>query len=75
MCGSGADTVIHPGVSLLGDTEVGSGCTFHQGAWLRDSRIGAEVTIHPYSVLDGAEVGDGCRVGPFARLRPGIAFA
>ena len=66
----GTDTVIHPGVSLLGRTEVGSGCTLHQGAWLRDTRLGDGVSIEPYSVLDGAEVGDGCRVGPFARLRP-----
>jgi bifunctional UDP-N-acetylglucosamine pyrophosphorylase/glucosamine-1-phosphate N-acetyltransferase len=66
----GADTVIHPGASLLGDTEVGSGCTIHQGAWLRDTRVGDGVTIEPYSVLDGAEVGEACRVGPFARLRP-----
>ena len=29
------------------------------------------MTIEPYSVLDGAVVGEGCRVGPFARLRPG----
>ena len=64
------DTVIHPGVSLLGHTSVGSGCTIHQGAWLRDTTVAEGVTIEPYSVLDGAEVGDGCRVGPFARLRP-----
>lgn len=66
----GPDTVIHPGVALLGRTEIGGGCVLHQGAWLRDSRIGEGVTIEPYSVLDGADVGDGCRVGPFARLRP-----
>jgi bifunctional UDP-N-acetylglucosamine pyrophosphorylase / glucosamine-1-phosphate N-acetyltransferase len=66
----GEDTVLHPGVSLLGRTAVGSGCTIHQGAWLRDTTVGEGVTIEPYSVLDGAEVGDGCRVGPFARLRP-----
>jgi bifunctional UDP-N-acetylglucosamine pyrophosphorylase / glucosamine-1-phosphate N-acetyltransferase len=66
----GEDTVIHPGVSLLGRTSVGPGCTIHQGAWLRDSKVGEGVTIEPYSVLDRAEVGDGCRVGPFARLRP-----
>lgn len=66
----GTDTVIHPGVSLLGRTEIGAGCFLHQGAWICDSRIGEGVTIEPYSVLDGAEVGDGCRVGPFARLRP-----
>ncbi|HSN87211.1 MAG TPA: bifunctional UDP-N-acetylglucosamine diphosphorylase/glucosamine-1-phosphate N-acetyltransferase GlmU [Thermoanaerobaculia bacterium] len=66
----GTDTVIHPGVSLLGHTTVGSGCTLHQGAWLRDTVVADGVTIEPYSVLDGAEIGDGCRVGPFARLRP-----
>jgi bifunctional UDP-N-acetylglucosamine pyrophosphorylase/glucosamine-1-phosphate N-acetyltransferase len=66
----GMDTVIHPGVSLLGRTEIGAGCTIHQGAWLRDTRVGTGVSIEPYSVLDGADVADGCRVGPFARLRP-----
>lgn len=66
----GADTVIHPGVSLLGETRVGAGCTLHQGAWLRDSELGEEVTVEPYSVMDGARVAARCRVGPFARLRP-----
>jgi bifunctional UDP-N-acetylglucosamine pyrophosphorylase/glucosamine-1-phosphate N-acetyltransferase len=66
----GSDTVIHPGASLLGNTVVGSGCTIHQGAWLRDAVVANGVTIEPYTIADGAEVGDGCRVGPFARLRP-----
>src|SRR6185295_6993947 len=66
----GEDTVLHPGVSLLGHTSIGAGCTIHQGAWLRDTIVGEGAVIEPYSVLDGAEVGDGCRVGPFARLRP-----
>jgi bifunctional UDP-N-acetylglucosamine pyrophosphorylase/glucosamine-1-phosphate N-acetyltransferase len=68
--GVGEDTVIHPGVSLLGHTSVGRECTIHQGAWLRDTTLGDGATIEPYSILDGAEVGEGCRVGPFARLRP-----
>ncbi len=67
----GPDTVIHPGVSLLGLTRIGSGCTLHQGAWLRDCTVDDGVTIEPYSVLDAARVAAGCRVGPFARLRPG----
>jgi bifunctional UDP-N-acetylglucosamine pyrophosphorylase/glucosamine-1-phosphate N-acetyltransferase len=66
----GEETVIHPGVSLLGHTLVGRECTIHQGAWLRDTTVADGATIEPYSVLDGAEVGEGCRVGPFARLRP-----
>jgi bifunctional UDP-N-acetylglucosamine pyrophosphorylase/glucosamine-1-phosphate N-acetyltransferase len=66
----GPDTVVHPDVSLLGRTEIGSRCELRQGAWVRDSRVGDEVTVEPYSVLDGAAVASGCRVGPFARLRP-----
>jgi bifunctional UDP-N-acetylglucosamine pyrophosphorylase/glucosamine-1-phosphate N-acetyltransferase len=66
----GEDTVIHPGVSLLGHTSVGRECVIHQGAWLRDSTVGDGTNLEPYSVLDGAEVGEDCRVGPFARLRP-----
>jgi bifunctional UDP-N-acetylglucosamine pyrophosphorylase/glucosamine-1-phosphate N-acetyltransferase len=71
----GPDTVIHPDVTLLGRTAIGTGCTLHQGAWLRDTTVADEAVIEPYSVLDGAEVGPGCRVGPFARLRPGARLA
>jgi bifunctional UDP-N-acetylglucosamine pyrophosphorylase/glucosamine-1-phosphate N-acetyltransferase len=66
----GEDTVIHPGVSLLGHTRVGGGCELHQGAWLRDAELGDGVVVEPYSLLDGARVAGGCHVGPFARLRP-----
>ena len=67
----GADTVIHPQVSLTGRTRIGSGCALHQGVWIRDSSVGDNVSVEPYSVLDGAEASDSCRIGPFARLRPG----
>ena len=67
----GADTVLHPGVTLLGRTVVAEGCELAQGVWVRDSHIARGAVIEPYSVLDEARVGAGCRVGPFARLRPG----
>ena len=67
----GEDTVIHPGVSLLGKTVVEQGCVLEQGAWLKDVVVGEGVRIAPYSVLEGAEIADGCQIGPFARLRPG----
>jgi bifunctional UDP-N-acetylglucosamine pyrophosphorylase / glucosamine-1-phosphate N-acetyltransferase len=66
----GPDTVLYPGVSLLGRTTVGAGCVLQQGVWVRDSRLGDRVIVEPYSVVDGAEVGDGCQLGPFARLSP-----
>ncbi len=66
----GAETVIHPGVSLLGHTEIGEGCELHQGVWIRDSKLAAGVIVKPYSVVDGADVAAECTVGPFTRLRP-----
>ena len=66
----GPDSVLHPGVTLLGASRVGRGCTVHSGAWIRDSVLADEVDVLPYSVLDGARVASGCSVGPFARLRP-----
>ncbi len=67
----GRDTVIHSGVTLLGDTEIGQGCELHAGVWLRDSRLADCVEVLPYSVIEGAELDAGGRVGPFTRLRPG----
>ncbi len=66
----GADTVIHGGVSLFGHTQVGEDCVIHQGCWVRDSQVADSVQLHPYSILDQAEVETDCNVGPFARLRP-----
>lgn len=66
----GPDTVIHPQVSLSGHTTIGSGCVIHQGAILRDATLADDVTIEAYSVIDRAEIGPQCVVGPFARLRP-----
>jgi bifunctional UDP-N-acetylglucosamine pyrophosphorylase/glucosamine-1-phosphate N-acetyltransferase len=31
--------------------------------------------IEPFSMIDGAVIGKGCRIGPYARIRPGTAFA
>lgn len=67
----GRDAVLHPGVSLHGRTVVGEGASLHQGVWARDAEIAAGAEILPYSTLESARVESGCRVGPFARLRPG----
>jgi len=66
----GVDSVLHPNVTLLGASSVGSGCTVHTGAWIRDSALDDGVEVLPYSVLDGARVASDCTIGPFARLRP-----
>jgi len=70
----GRDTVIHSSVSLLGATRVGSRCELATGTWVRDSELATGVSIQPYTVVDGARIGSDCRVGPFARLRPGTVL-
>jgi bifunctional UDP-N-acetylglucosamine pyrophosphorylase/glucosamine-1-phosphate N-acetyltransferase len=65
----GADTIVHPGVSLEGRTTIGSGCEIHSGARIVDSRIGDRVTILNHCVITNALVADDASVGPFAHLR------
>ncbi len=69
------DTVLEPFVTLLGRTRVGSGSLIRQGAVVKDSVFGKNVTVMPYCVIESAVVGDGATVGPFARLRAGTDLA
>jgi bifunctional UDP-N-acetylglucosamine pyrophosphorylase / glucosamine-1-phosphate N-acetyltransferase len=71
----GPDAVIHPDVTILGDTEIGDRSVIHSGVWIQDSRIGSGVAVYPQSVLDGAVVPSWTRVGPFARLGTGAVLA
>jgi bifunctional UDP-N-acetylglucosamine pyrophosphorylase / glucosamine-1-phosphate N-acetyltransferase len=64
------DTAIGPGVSLLGATSVGGGCTIGPHTTARDSRIGNDCNV-VHSFLVEVEVQDGANIGPFAYLRPG----
>ena len=71
----GLDVTIDTNVILEGDVELGSNVSIGTGCVVRNSRLGDGVTIHPHSVIDGAEIAAGCAVGPFARLRPGTRMA
>jgi bifunctional UDP-N-acetylglucosamine pyrophosphorylase/glucosamine-1-phosphate N-acetyltransferase len=66
----GADTILHPGVSLEGRTTIGAGCEIHSGTRISDSRIGDRVVILNHCVITRASVADEASVGPFAHLRP-----
>ncbi|MBI4495485.1 MAG: bifunctional UDP-N-acetylglucosamine diphosphorylase/glucosamine-1-phosphate N-acetyltransferase GlmU [Deltaproteobacteria bacterium] len=66
----GRDTVVHPNCSLLGRTSLGEACLVESGCQVKDSRLGAKVTLRPYSVITETLVEDGVEIGPFAHLRP-----
>ena len=67
---AGEDTVIEPGVQLLGKTKIGARCTIRSGSVLTDAILGDEVTIEPHCVVAQSRLDDGVIIGPFARLRP-----
>src|ERR1700752_3341384 len=56
-------------VSLADNVRVGPNCV------LRNVSIGAGTEVLAFSHLDDAELGERCRVGTFARLRPGASLA
>jgi len=66
----GSDTVIHPCVTLSGDTEIGEDCTVESGVSISDSRIGNGVRVLLGSRLDKVVVEDLSSIGPMAHLRP-----
>jgi len=70
----GRDTVIYPMVVLEGKTRIGERCVVYPGTHIMGSRVGHGVNVLTASVLEEARVADDCRVGPFARLRPGTVL-
>jgi bifunctional UDP-N-acetylglucosamine pyrophosphorylase/glucosamine-1-phosphate N-acetyltransferase len=71
----GADSIIHPNVSLEGRTIVGAGCEIHSGARIVDSVIGDGATVLNHTVIVDSTVGEHASVGPFAHLRGGAALS
>ncbi len=70
----GPDTVVEPGVSLHGDTRVGSGCIIERGVRLVDTQVGDGVHLKAYTVSEKTVIESKCVVGPFARLREGTVL-
>ncbi len=70
----GRDTVIEPGVSLLGQTRVGAACTLRPHSVITDSIFGDRVIVRPNCVITSCDVGSDVTLGPFAHLRDGTVI-
>lgn len=71
----GMDVHIEPNVIFEGRVVLGNNVRIGANCQLRDCEIGDNTTIKPSSLIDGAMVGAGAEIGPFARLRPGTELA
>src|SRR5262249_46737386 len=67
---AGEDTIIEPGVQLLGKTKIGARCVIRASSVLSDAILGDEVTVEPHCVVAQSRLDNGVSIGPFARLRP-----
>ncbi|MFL6373361.1 MAG: bifunctional UDP-N-acetylglucosamine diphosphorylase/glucosamine-1-phosphate N-acetyltransferase GlmU [Pyrinomonadaceae bacterium] len=65
----GRDTVIHPNVTVEGESVIGENCVIRSGTRIHSSKIGNGVEIRDNCLIRDSEVGDECTLGPMAHLR------
>ena len=67
----GMDVEIDVNVIIEGSVSIGDNVVIGAGCVLKDCEIDDNTIVRPYSVIEGATIGEDCTVGPFTRLRPG----
>jgi bifunctional UDP-N-acetylglucosamine pyrophosphorylase/glucosamine-1-phosphate N-acetyltransferase len=72
---AGRDVSIDVNVILEGEIILGSRVKIGPHTIIRNAKIGDDVEILSHCVIDGVVIGAGCRIGPFARLRPQTVLA
>ncbi|MBG9983010.1 bifunctional UDP-N-acetylglucosamine diphosphorylase/glucosamine-1-phosphate N-acetyltransferase GlmU [Aerococcaceae bacterium DSM 111020] len=65
----GSDTILESGVSLKGQTQIGSHCHIGANSEIVDSTLADHVRV-TQSVIEHAKIASHADVGPFAHLRP-----
>ncbi len=68
---AGSDVEIDINVIFEGKVKLGQGVRIGANVIIKDSSIADNVQILPGTNIDGAEIGEGSSVGPYARIRPG----
>ncbi|MEO7208343.1 MAG: bifunctional UDP-N-acetylglucosamine diphosphorylase/glucosamine-1-phosphate N-acetyltransferase GlmU [Steroidobacteraceae bacterium] len=70
----GRDVFIDVNAVLIGKVLLAAGVKVGPNCVIANSRIGEGTEIFANSVIDHAVVAQNCRIGPFARLRPGTVM-
>jgi bifunctional UDP-N-acetylglucosamine pyrophosphorylase/glucosamine-1-phosphate N-acetyltransferase len=71
----GQDIEIDVNVVLEGENQIGSYVKIGANTHIKNSIIGDHVEILANCIIEDAVIGIGCRIGPFARLRPESVLA
>lgn len=77
----GPDVTIEPGAEIFGHCEiygaskVASGARLGSYNYITDAVFETGCDVKQFNHIEGATVGEGCWVGPYARLRPGAVMS
>ena len=72
---AGQDVVIDVNAVLEGEVILGNGVTIGPNVCIRNATLGDDVCVLANCVIEDAVIGNGSRIGPFARLRPETTLA
>src|SRR5687767_4692922 len=71
----GADVSIDVNCVFAGRVELGDGVRVGANCILRNVKVAAGTELLPFCHLEDSAIGERCRLGPYARLRPGVELA
>ena len=72
---AGSDVVVDVNVVFEGNVSLGDRVVIGANCQIKDATIDADCVILANSLIDGAMIGKGCQIGPFARIRPDSVLA
>ena len=65
-----ADVSIGPCVELIGPLTIATGTRISSHSVISNSAIAKNTSIHSFCHIEDAKIGEGCELGPYARIRP-----
>ena len=71
----GRDVYIDVNNVFEGEVEIGDRVSIGPNCVLKNVSVGAGTRIEAFTHIDSAQIGANCRIGPYARLRPGAQLA
>ncbi len=70
----GRDVFIDINVIFEGEVHLGARVKIGPNCLIRNARIGQDTEVFANSIIDNATAAENCRIGPYARLRPGTVL-
>ena len=74
MISCGENVKFDSNVIIEGNVKLEDGVLVGANSILKDCTIGKGTTINPFSLVEGAVIGENCLIGPYGRIRQGVSI-